>query len=438
MNFTPLKLDSINSKWFNYSHLDYLFFENKYNVYFVFEKNTNSKKQIFLKVIDTLGKSTGFIELATLKADKSLQGFGFEFKRCNGNELLIIATQKYFNNTTKKTITLYNLEEKRFIWTKTLPIENTATGYTSLYVCNPLHDLYYLQIKSRFIYSKRKYMDHRQINIPVYVYDSLILHCLSANKEQVLKQTLSVKGLTAVNGLSLKVDNDGVITQCYYSKKDSVVEDPGSYFLNEKWGVDLERLHFSEISPLQNKLKEQLTFYDGSDTKHPSDKEYSLAYACSSNNISFNVCERKEMQFYKELLVWETDLITGRILRQYIVPRKIVAFSAWSRFDNIGEITAFCTNQRLYIYLLEAKSNFTSDPNYFNYALFDKKSTEKDCNLILYTVNGKGVLEKKLLHANADFNYIPLRYESGIATDAVLYLSGKKLEKFAILKLSRL
>src|SRR5690606_23576421 len=55
--FTPLKLDSVNANWFNYEHLDYIFFEKNGSFYFVFERVLNSQSKIYMKKIDTLGKS---------------------------------------------------------------------------------------------------------------------------------------------------------------------------------------------------------------------------------------------------------------------------------------------------------------------------------------------------------------------------------------------
>src|SRR4051812_4590413 len=48
LNFTRLKLDSVNASWFDYSKLDYILFEQEQKLYFIFEKELNSKKEIFL------------------------------------------------------------------------------------------------------------------------------------------------------------------------------------------------------------------------------------------------------------------------------------------------------------------------------------------------------------------------------------------------------
>jgi hypothetical protein len=69
--FTPLKLDSVNASWFDYEQLDHLFFEHNYKTYFIFEKVLNTKKSLYLKITDTTGKSTGFIELASLYRDNA-------------------------------------------------------------------------------------------------------------------------------------------------------------------------------------------------------------------------------------------------------------------------------------------------------------------------------------------------------------------------------
>src|SRR5437879_764434 len=56
--FTPLKLDSMNASWFNYEELNHIFFESGSHIYFLFEKELNFKKTLYLKIIDTLGRST--------------------------------------------------------------------------------------------------------------------------------------------------------------------------------------------------------------------------------------------------------------------------------------------------------------------------------------------------------------------------------------------
>src|SRR5687767_13282896 len=107
LSFTPLKLDSVNASWFDYERLDYLFFEQQGQVYFVFERVFNNNKTIFLKVIDTTGHSSGFIELAGLEKDKNVTDIGFEWKRTQ-DRLLIIAERQYSNGTIKKVATLYD------------------------------------------------------------------------------------------------------------------------------------------------------------------------------------------------------------------------------------------------------------------------------------------------------------------------------------------
>src|SRR4051812_2137249 len=64
--FTALRLDSVNADWFDYEKLDYLFIEHNKQTYFVFEKTLNTKKAIYLKTVDSLGRSSGFKEIAVL------------------------------------------------------------------------------------------------------------------------------------------------------------------------------------------------------------------------------------------------------------------------------------------------------------------------------------------------------------------------------------
>ena len=103
--FTPLKLDSVNANWFDYENLDYLFFNSGSKLYFVFQKILNSKQVVYIKEIDSSGKSTGFRELAVQEADKGIEGFNFVIKTTAQNNLLIVSEQNY--NGIKKKLALY-------------------------------------------------------------------------------------------------------------------------------------------------------------------------------------------------------------------------------------------------------------------------------------------------------------------------------------------
>jgi hypothetical protein len=436
ISFTPLKLDSLNADWFDYEKLDYLFFENNYHTYFLFKKVLNSKKEIYLKVIDTTGKSSGFIQLAAIEKEQGVINTDLEFKRTTSKTILIIASQVYNNFAEKKVVLLFDIEKRKIIWTKKLPFENSNTGYSSAFECNDANDLFYVLIKSQVVSYKRKNINHTQVLVPVLFYDSLSVVSY-LNNSLPIKKSAAINNFFGLNTVRLIPHKESIILNAHFSKKDSIGNEY-SYFFNQKFSHDLANENYITITPLNNSMTKSLTFYDGTDLKNVSDKEYSFFEKFQCPPYEFQILERVEEYYRKELIVCKNDLVTGKVIAQKIIPRKIFSFQGRTRFKNIGYAMPFIYNNNLNIIVLESPQNFSKDPNDFDYHNFKKETNLWYANLVMYVLNTEGFLEKKLIFKNSNFDVVPMPYQSIDAKDIIFYLSGSGKEKFVILKLDQL
>ncbi|MBA2611660.1 MAG: hypothetical protein H0U95_06810 [Bacteroidetes bacterium] len=437
ISFTPLKLDSVNADWFNYEKLDNLFFEHNYHVYFLFEKVLNTKQTLYLKIIDTLGKSSGFIELATIEKEKGVTSVNFEYKRTLNNSILIVATQTYGNFAAKKIALLFDLETRKITWEKKLPIENDNTGYSIAYECNKNNDLFCVFVKAHIASYKRKYMNHAQMMVPVLFFDSLSIVSFLNNNSSSVKKKLVATNLSSLNSILLFPVNNDLVINAHITKEDASGE-VNIYFLNQKLSADLSKEFYSVAAPLDDSIKIALTFYDGTDYNSAGEKEYRHFINFQENNFNYRLSERVEDYYSKELLVWKNDLETGMVSGQKIIPRKIYSFQGRTRFKNITKAMPYVYDNKLHVIVLEATQNLKKDPNQFNFHRFKKEASLAKSNLVLYTLNTNGILEKKLIYHNANFDAVPMNYQSDKQEELILYLDGGKREKFAILKLSQL
>ncbi|MDP1803017.1 MAG: hypothetical protein Q8L81_16770 [Bacteroidota bacterium] len=436
LSFTPLKLDSVNADWFDYEKLDHLFFEHNYQVYFLFERVLNSKKTLYLKIIDTLGKASSFIELATIEKEKGVTRVDLEYKRTQNNNILIIASQTYGNFAVKKLVLLFDVEKRKIAWKKKLPIENDATGYSIAFECNESNDLFCVFVKAHIASFKRKYINHAQMAVPVMFFDSLVIAGFLNNSSFAVRRDLAISNLTALNSIRLSVINNVVTASAHFAKQDNSGEE-NVYFFNQMFNIALSEEIYSVITPLNEPIKESLTFYDGTDYKNASSKEYDHFRNFNVNGFDHQVSERVEDYYFKELLVWKNETKTGKIAYQKIIPRKIYSFQGRTRFKHIAKAMPFMYGDKLHFILLEAPENFKKDANSFNFHRFKKETNLARSNLVMYKLNNDGSLEKKLIYHNAIFDAVPMPYQSNKQDDVILYLDGGKREKFAILKLDQ-
>ncbi|MDO9000370.1 MAG: hypothetical protein Q7W45_11440 [Bacteroidota bacterium] len=436
ISFTPLKLDSVNADWFDYEKLDYLFFENNFHTYFLFEKVLNYKKTIYLKIIDTLGKASGFIELASLETEKGVTDINFEFKRTTSNNILIIATQTYGSFLIKKKAILFNIEKRKITWQKELPQENDITGYSNSFECNSEGDLFYVLAKSHTASFRRKYINHSQVFVPVLFYDSLTICSINVNASNISKQNLAINNVSGINIINLIPKKNSIIATIHFSKQNTD-ESISSNFLNQKFNTDLSIEYYAIITPLDNSINDCLTFYDGTDNSSPCEKEYKYYGKFEMANSCFLVSERVEEYYYKELVVWQIDFETGKILNQKIIPRKVYSFKGRTRFKNIGVTMPFIYNEKLNLAVLESPENVNLDPNNFSYHKFKKETNLWKSNIIMYQLSINGNLAKRVIYENANYDVVPLPYQSINQEEMIFYLNGGTSEKFAILQLNQ-
>jgi len=437
ISFTPLKLDSINADWFNYERLDYLFFEHKHHFYFLFEKVLNSKKTLYLKIIDTLGKASGFIELANVEKDKGVTDIKLDYKTTANNNILIIASKTYGEFAIKKSAMLFDVEKRKFTWTKKLPIENADYGYSSIFECNETNDLFCILTKAHVATFKRKYMNHAQMMVPVLHFDSLSIVSFLNDEAFPLRKQLAINDLTGLKSMRLVTDKESVSVIAHFSKDDKSGEN-NVYFLNQKFSADLSKEIYATLTPLDSSLKESLTFYDGTDYKDASDKEYDYLTALKVNNKHLQLSERVDEYYSKELITWQSDLETGEISMQKIIPRKIYSFQGRTRFKNITSAMPFIYDNKLHVMLLETPLNFKKDANTYKYQQFKKETNLWRSSVVVYILGSDGNFEKKLVCRNANYDAVPMPYQANNGSEIILYLNNNKYEKFIFLKPNQL
>jgi hypothetical protein len=429
IGFTPLKMDSVNASWFNYENLDYLLFEHHKKLYFVFEKVTNTRRTIYLKIIDTLSKSSGFIELANLEKEKSWRDFSFTVKLTAGKNILIVASQTYFNGSIKKTAFLYNPEKRSMGPAMKLPLENPHTGYSSAFECNSKGDLFYVLSKLRLVSLKRKYIGQSQVEVPVFFYDTISLVSYLNRAPQLLKKVSVLANISQLNSIRIRPGHDSVMVSAHVAMQPNDSSAAKVYFVSQQLHAELDVIYSTHSTALDSSLEAALTFYDGGDYKTPGDKEYSPVQDISAPHLLFGVSERRELNYRKELLVWESDRLTGRITGQYLVPRKMFGMG-FTPYNHGGEAMLSVFGNRLHVTVLEAGANFKKPATEFRYHRFKKVSRLSGANIVMYTLHD-GIIEKKLVYKNGNFELVPLIYSSSGQPEMIFYLNGDRFEKFA-------
>lgn len=433
ISFTPLKLDSVNADWFDYEKLDHLFFEKEHYFYFLFEKVLNSKKTLYLKIVDTLGKASGFIELAAVEKDKGVTDINLEYKTTANNNILIIASKTYGEFGVKKTATLFDVEKRKIVWTKKLPPENVNYGYSTTFECNETNDLFCVLTKIHVASFKRKYMNHAQMIIPVLHFDSLSILSFLNGEAFPVRKRIAINDLSSLKSMRLVTGKDNVSVIAHFSKGDKNGED-NVYFLNQKFSADLVTEFYNTITPLDASIKESLTFYDGTDYKEASDKDYNYFTGFKLNNKYLQLSERVDEYYSKELISWQSDLETGAVSAQKILPRKIYSFQGRTRFKNITKAMPFIYDNKLHIMVLETPLNFKKDANTYKYQQFKKETNLWRSSIVMYVLNSDGNLEKKLVYRNANYDAVPMAYQANNNNEIILYLNNNKYEKFIFLK----
>lgn len=423
--YTPLRLDSVNVDWFDYEKLDYLFFEFNHKVYFVFEKVMNRKHTIYLKVIDTLGKASGFTELSSMDGEPGV-GLKFSFSKVANNNVLIVGEMSYTNGITKKTAVLFELKSMKPVWFKKLPHENSYTEISDGFTTNSFNDLFFIHynVKSRTVIN-RDDMNTTIINEygPISVIKSL------NDSKEISEHVLGLNKIEAVYAAKLVSTEDGVIFIAQVVENDFGKK---PYLHVEKINSTHNVMYIRKNNfPL--KIAEQLTFYDGTNYKDAAYKNYSYKKSFLGKSNLYFITERKDENYYKELLNWNVDPTNGELLSLNIIPRKVFYFSGRTRFKNLGECMVTYKNSYPVFYVLEDSKNSSNTSEGFNFHSFNKQNGLFGGNVVSYvsTINNK--LDKKLIYNNTNFDLVPVLYFSENATDDVFYFNEGQYEKFGFL-----
>lgn len=433
ISFTALKMDQVNASWFNYEQLDYLFFEKNNTIYFVFEKVLNFKREVFLKKIDSSGRTSDFFLIATMDKEKNAESFRFDIKKTKDDKLLIIGTQQYTTGSCKKSVLLFDPIKQEQLWARTLPYESPATGYSYGFECSEAGNLYYILLRSKLDYYKRKYTDHRQTDVPVFCHELIAMACFLREAQTPLKKPLAKNSISKLYNVFIDASEEATHAGFHFSEKTESGEEK-IFFLTQSWSADLSLNLREVITPLNTHLEKQLTFFDGSDYDSAADKEYTTFQNYSRDNAYYVLSERKDNNYYKEILLTKTDLKTGNVLQQEIIPRKIFYHKDGSRFKYLAQTAQVFCGQTLYTLLMENRRNTGKEANDFRYHKFFKLNSMRGANLVSYRLTQQGGLSKTVMYVNHEYHYIPLATETE-GCDFVLYLNQGKYEKFAILNL---
>ncbi|MGZ4041778.1 MAG: hypothetical protein ACXVO9_01165 [Bacteroidia bacterium] len=454
--FTPLKLDSVNSSLFNYENLDYLWYEVDNKLYFVFEKVLNTKRTIYLKIIDTLGKSSGFIELSSLQAENGA-AINFMFsKGGNENSVLVIGSMAYPNGITKKTALLFNTKTLKPEWIKKLPHEVTMAELTDDFMTNEENDLFYVHYKIRAvevaheipsIYSslnpgmQRKLRTAGYVNEPSIIKEEVIngfdkislIKSFSASKE-IIAHDLGLKNIDAVSSATLLPLGEDVIFTAHVVENDF---GPKPYLHIERLNSTLNKIIFIQKHEFSAPIIQQLTFYDGTDYKDPAYKHYGLRKSLIADNQLIYVSERKDENYYKELLSWRLNNETGELLKLEVIPRKIFYFNGRTRYKKMGECMMSFKNDTMNFYVLEDPDNIKKASASFNYHNFDQQENLWGANVIRYNSAMQGPTNKQNIYTNKNYDLIPLFYESSYQKDELFYFNEGTYEKFGFISLDQ-
>lgn len=419
-SFTPLKLDSVNKPWFDYENLDYIFFEQNNKVYFVFQKILNTKRTLYLKVIDTAGKSSGFIELANLEIGKN-EFFNIEFKRTARNKILIVSERTSVIGTTRKTIQLYDIEKRRILWTKIPDPENSLTDRSSSFECNEHNDLFYFKTRSEIL------------NLKELTFDTLFIVKWESGASAPVKTNVELGKLIEIKTLFVLPMDSTVFISIQGLEENQSSQNPEGMILNALFSKNLETV-YSVVTPYNKQISKQLTFFDGPDSSCVN-KTHTLLNNYVTGEYIFTLSQRTEDFYYKEFMLRKTNLATGEVLLQKIIPRKILFFKNRLKYKQIMQPMICVLKNELKLFIMEAGSNLNIPPDDFDYHQFNKVGDLANSNIVQYSTASNNHLDKKLIFKNSDFDLVPLKYNTHLQ-EMIFYFNNGVGEKFAILKLN--
>lgn len=432
--FTALRLDSVNANWFDYSNLDYILHENNHELYFIFERVLNNKREIFIKSIDTLGRSNGFKSLSVLESAPNIESIEFSFYLCSETELMIVGTKNYSGGSSKKTVELFDIKNKNRIWFKHLPPENANTGYSDAFAVNAHGDLYFVLIKSELSHYKRIYQDHKQMQIPVFFYSGVELNCLDKHNANLYKLQLPLNEINALNALTIHTNDSTVSVFSQYAKGESPKEEK-LFYLRQQFSSDLSKEYYMQDTSINASIENQLTYFDGSDYNTAADKNFAQLGVFESENYFIELLEHQKSAGNEEVLFVKWNKANGEIMLEQLIPRKSNFEDERIRMKNIGRVNWMTLQQGNAFLIHENPSNEKLELTQIKHKTFKKLKSVYRANVMLYHIDSTGRLNRKLIYRGDNFASIPVNYQSN-QTEYILFLDGSKKEKFAILKMN--
>ena len=390
----------------------------------------NKKRSIYLKRIDSLGKSSGFKELASIENDEATNDLRFEFKRVNENNLLIVGEKYYQNNTAKKMAILYDLQKNENIHQVKLPLENATTGYSHSFMSNG-HLLYYF-LSNQFVQGYRTlYTINQVLSIPIYITQKIQLTCYDLTENKISKSNICLQDNCEIKNSSISISNQRADVLIEYVDENSSGE-KRDMFLIQSFEAALQKERYCKIVPMDTNIHSQLRYFDGGDKNGAEEKTFKPYQSYISEQMYFQINERSENNEYKELMLNKINFNEGRIDFQKLIPRKIFYFKDRMRFKNIQELALLQKNQSIFLFLIENRSNQKQTTINYNFHRYKKLKNLSGANLVCYEFLWDGEEKKTILYKNLIYNAVPLKYESN-QTDFIFYLNKGNKEKFAIL-----
>lgn len=430
--FVALRLDSVNASWFDYSQLDYYFFEKNDKLYFVFERVLNRERQLFMKEIDSLCKSSGFIRIASIKMDKRETEVELDFSLTRERQLMVIRTRSY-GMTVNRDVSLYDPPTRQILYRRKLPPENPATGYSGEMCFDRSGQVYYLLYRYHLGIDFTASLFYGEFVARRPPIDSLFLVSVDSANSFVGQLALPLEGCDYMHAAFLGEETDGCSLNGFFTRVDSAGERRLAVArIRADNGLRLKDLH---VRDADESLVERLTFYDGTDSKNAGDRYYEPWKEAHARDSHYFFSMRWGSFNYRELIWWQVK--DGAPVAFDLVPRKTGYFENRVQFSSFGIPCLAVRDNGVAVFLLEHPANMDMGPANFVFRRFRRLESVRGARLAAYLIRDGKHYKKESLWLNRGQRCIPIPY-SGTRDDVIFYFTEGDAERFGVLPLSRL
>lgn len=422
----PLQLDSVNSKWFDYEKLDYLFFEYDRFVFFVFVKELNNQSTVYLKRIEKDGKASSFLSVYTASVEPGKANLQLSISYLGLGKIQIVQKTRYLNQTSRVQVVVADLLESQIKTKWLLPAENAQTGFSIAYYVAGNGNLYFTRALNRISGFTRRYSTTGVTLLPTVITDSLLLFCYSP-KGKIVANTFGISSFSNASQPILSFQNDSlhIVLRASKSNGDSLY----SCFFSQRFnGSNLSPDPVDSV-PVTVGITEKLRYYDGGDENAFAAKEFLAINNQQLDDESEMMEGRIEGNYYKEILYWRYRS-GSHTIQQLLLPRRVFYFQQRTAYKQQGYVAIIGPPDKRRIILLEHRNNKQIQPEQYFYKRFEKQTALRTGMLVAYCVRPEG-LEKQIIYENAEYDAVPLRYD-GWSQDFVFYLIKNKIERFAL------